>query len=181
MSILGAAAGADLLADVEHRRLVALALADHHRAVDVEHVERLAHGVDRRLVGRVLVAVADQPGWPAPRASVTRTVSSARLRSSRDSMVIFPRSPSDRRAGHAGAARCGSCAAARAPPRQRRDPSSAPRIRASVVSWVISTIGTGLRRVAAALDQRFDRDVVVAQHGEMSASTPGWSSTIRRM
>ena len=59
---LGAVAGADLLADVEHRRLVALALADHHRAVDVEDVERLAHGVDRRLVGRLLVAVADQPG-----------------------------------------------------------------------------------------------------------------------
>ena len=31
---LGPVAGADLLADIEHRRLVALALADHHRAVD---------------------------------------------------------------------------------------------------------------------------------------------------
>ena len=52
---------AHLLADVEHRRLVALALADHHRAVDVERVERLAHGVDRGLVGLVLVAAAHQP------------------------------------------------------------------------------------------------------------------------
>ena len=62
MSTLGPLPGADLLADVEHRRLVALALADHDRAVDVEHVERLAHGVDRGLVGRLLVAAAHQPG-----------------------------------------------------------------------------------------------------------------------
>ena len=68
---LGPAAGADLLADVEHRRLVALALADHDRAVDVEHVQRLAHGVDGGLVGGLLVAVADQPGagqGPRPRS-----------------------------------------------------------------------------------------------------------------
>ena len=59
---LGALAGAHPLADEEHRRLVALALADHDRAVDVEDVERLAHGVDRRLVGRLLVAAPHQPG-----------------------------------------------------------------------------------------------------------------------
>ena len=55
-------AGADLLADIEHRRLVALALADHHGAVDGERVERAAHGVDRGLVGRLLVAAAHQLG-----------------------------------------------------------------------------------------------------------------------
>ena len=58
---LGATAGADPLADIEHRRFVTLAFADHHRAVDVEHVQGLAHGVDRRLVGGMLVAAA-HPG-----------------------------------------------------------------------------------------------------------------------
>ena len=58
MSILGPAARADLLADVEHGRLVALALADHDRAVHLDLVERRAHGVDRRLVRRLLVAAA---------------------------------------------------------------------------------------------------------------------------
>src|SRR3546814_4342458 len=41
------AAAADLLADVEHRCLVALALADHDGAVDLEVVERGPHGVHR--------------------------------------------------------------------------------------------------------------------------------------
>ena len=53
-------AGADPLADIEHRRLVALALADHHGAVDVERVERGAHRLDRGMIGRLLVAAADQ-------------------------------------------------------------------------------------------------------------------------
>ena len=56
-----AGAAADLFADIEHRRLVALALADHHQPVHVENaVERRAHGIDRRLVGLLLVAA------PAP-------------------------------------------------------------------------------------------------------------------
>ena len=38
-----------------------LALADHHRAVDRQLVELAPHGVDRGLVGRLLVAVAAQP------------------------------------------------------------------------------------------------------------------------
>ena len=82
MSILGPCAGADLLADVEHRRLVALALADDHRAVDVEHVSawRMASTAawsaafsSPRPISRALASAA---------ASVTRTVSRARLRSS---------------------------------------------------------------------------------------------------
>jgi hypothetical protein len=54
-----AAAQPDLLADVEHRRLVALALADDDAALDVERVQRRAHGVHRGLVGLLLVAAAD--------------------------------------------------------------------------------------------------------------------------
>ena len=61
MSTFGPVPVADLLADEEHRRLVALALADHDGAVDRQPVELAAHGVDRRLVGRLLVAAAAQP------------------------------------------------------------------------------------------------------------------------
>ena len=46
---------------IEHRRLVALALADHHRAVDRQPVELAPHGVDGGLVGGDLVAAAAQP------------------------------------------------------------------------------------------------------------------------
>ena len=58
---LGSDLGADLLADEQHRRLVALALPDHHRAVDRQLVELAPHGVDGRLVGGLLVAAAAQP------------------------------------------------------------------------------------------------------------------------
>src|SRR4029079_1010912 len=57
---LGSLSAADLLADVEHRRLVALALADDDLALDVEAVQRGAHGVDRHLIGGPLVAAPDQ-------------------------------------------------------------------------------------------------------------------------
>ena len=52
-------AGADLLTDIQHRRFVHLAFADHHRAVDRHRVERLAHGFHRRAVGLILLALAD--------------------------------------------------------------------------------------------------------------------------
>ena len=58
---LGAGVQADLLADEEHRRLVALALADHDGALDRQPVELAAHRIDRGLVGALLVAVAAQP------------------------------------------------------------------------------------------------------------------------
>ena len=58
---LGALLVADLLADEQHGRLVALALADAHHAVDRQLVELAAHGVDRGLVGGHLVAAAAQP------------------------------------------------------------------------------------------------------------------------
>ena len=49
--INGRAASADLLADEQHRRLVALALADHDGALDRHLVQLAAHGVDGGLVG----------------------------------------------------------------------------------------------------------------------------------
>ena len=58
----GAILGADFLADIEHRRLVALALADHHRAVDRQTVELLTHGIHSHLIGGLLVATPPQPG-----------------------------------------------------------------------------------------------------------------------
>ena len=42
---------ADLLADEQHRRLVALALADDDRAGHLDVVERPAHRLGRRPVG----------------------------------------------------------------------------------------------------------------------------------
>ena len=53
-------AGADLLADEQHRRLVALALADHDGAADVDRVERDAHRLDRDVVGELAIAAAHE-------------------------------------------------------------------------------------------------------------------------
>ena len=53
---------ADLLAVVEHRRLVLLALADDDGAVHRDRVEDVAHRVDGGLVGGDLVAAADPAG-----------------------------------------------------------------------------------------------------------------------
>ena len=57
----GSGAVADLLAVVQHGRLVLLALADHDGAVHRHRVDHQAHRVDRGAVGRDLVAVADPP------------------------------------------------------------------------------------------------------------------------
>ncbi|OIQ70650.1 hypothetical protein GALL_477350 [mine drainage metagenome] len=54
-----ALAGADLLTDEQHRRLVALSLADHHDAVDIQQVQLLAHRVDSGLIGGLLIAAPD--------------------------------------------------------------------------------------------------------------------------
>ncbi len=55
---LGSGAVADLLAVVEHRRVVLLALADDHGAVHADGRDQHPHGVDRHPVGAVLVAAA---------------------------------------------------------------------------------------------------------------------------
>jgi hypothetical protein len=61
MSIRGRCpAPADLLADIEHRRLVALAFADHDGAVHSSCVQRSAHRFDGGMVGRLLIAAPDQ-------------------------------------------------------------------------------------------------------------------------
>ena len=52
--------GAKALADEEHGRLVALALADDDGAVDGQAVQLAAHGVHGGLVGGLLVATATQ-------------------------------------------------------------------------------------------------------------------------
>ena len=49
---------AHLLADVQHRRLVALAFADDDRAVDRHRVHHAAHRFDRGLVGPMAIALA---------------------------------------------------------------------------------------------------------------------------
>ena len=55
-------ASADLLTDIEHRRLVALPLADDDRAVDWQRVHFLAHGLDRDLIGLVPVPLPHRVG-----------------------------------------------------------------------------------------------------------------------
>ena len=81
----------DLLADVEHRRLVALALADDDRAVDRQAVQRLAHRLDRGAGRRRSLSP-----WPiqcaaaiAP-ASTTLSTSSARTRSTSRELSVAP-------------------------------------------------------------------------------------------
>ena len=59
---LRAGAVADPLAVVEHRRLVLLALADHHHAVHPDGAEHRAHRVHRGRVDLVLVAEAEIAG-----------------------------------------------------------------------------------------------------------------------
>lgn len=56
----GTVSGAHFLADVQHRRLVAFALADHHGTGDVHGAKLLSHRVHGGLVGGFLVAAADQ-------------------------------------------------------------------------------------------------------------------------
>ena len=58
----GALLGPDLFADIEHRRFVALALADHHGAIHRQLVQRRAHRFDRRRIGRLFIAPPDQAG-----------------------------------------------------------------------------------------------------------------------
>ena len=60
MSILGPVPLPTFSPMIQHRRLVAFALADHDGAVEIEFVERLAHRLDRGGVGRLLVAAAGQ-------------------------------------------------------------------------------------------------------------------------
>ena len=58
-STIGVAAVADVLAVVEHRRFVLLALADDDDAVHRDGGQDGAHRVDGRAVGTELVAAAD--------------------------------------------------------------------------------------------------------------------------
>ena len=55
-----ALAGAHLLADVEHRRLVHLALADHHAAANGQLGQLPPHGIDGGLVGALDVTATAQ-------------------------------------------------------------------------------------------------------------------------
>ena len=81
---------ADLLADVEHRRLVALALADDDAAADVHVAEGAAHGLGGGAVGAVACSRGRRSGPQASAAaSVTRTTSSARFLSTGSSKGVL--------------------------------------------------------------------------------------------
>jgi len=51
---------ADALADIEHRRLVALALADHDPSGEVDLVHRRAHRLGRGGIGGVLLTATHE-------------------------------------------------------------------------------------------------------------------------
>ncbi len=55
---------AQLLADIQHGRLVLLAFADHDHTVHVNAVQCVAHRIDRRLVGPMFIATAHPPTCP---------------------------------------------------------------------------------------------------------------------
>lgn len=57
---------ADLLAVVEHRGVVLLALADHHHAPHRDGVDQFAHRVDGRAVAALLVAAHPSAGGHGP-------------------------------------------------------------------------------------------------------------------
>ena len=59
---------ADLFADEKHRRFINLALADNDGSVDRQLVEFAAHGIDRGLIGSLVLAVPAQgaPRTPPP-------------------------------------------------------------------------------------------------------------------
>jgi hypothetical protein len=59
---LGRAAVADALADVEHRRLILLPLADDDHPVHVDEAETAPHRVHRRLVRLLLLIAPHEPG-----------------------------------------------------------------------------------------------------------------------
>ena len=63
---IDARAGADglahLFADEQHRRFVALAFTDHHGAIEIQHVERAAHGFHGGSIGGLFVAAPDHLG-----------------------------------------------------------------------------------------------------------------------
>ena len=48
----------DALADVQHRRLVALPFSNHHPAVDGDAIEAGAHRLDRDPVGKMAIAAS---------------------------------------------------------------------------------------------------------------------------
>ena len=52
----------DFFADIEHRRLIHLTFADHHRAGDGDGIKGLAHGFHRGAIGGVLVTPANPAG-----------------------------------------------------------------------------------------------------------------------
>ena len=75
-------AGAEVLAGVQHRGVVLLALADDDDAAHRDGAEHRPHRVDRGAVDLVLVAAAEEPAAAIAAASVARTSSRARIRSS---------------------------------------------------------------------------------------------------
>ena len=149
----------DRLADIQHRRLVALALADHDRAVDRQAVQRLPHRIDGGLVGGLLVAPPHQP-----RSRQRRQLGDAN-RFEREIAIhpgvvghgFLPRGTSEIfDADHARRLEHGA---------ERRDPLDRALHRRLDRNMRRQDDGHRLTRRAAALDHRFHRHMLVAKRG----------------
>ena len=53
-------ASAHVLPVVQHGCLIFLTLADHHHPVEIDGTQELAHRIDGRLIGRILISAADE-------------------------------------------------------------------------------------------------------------------------
>ena len=156
---------ADHLAVGEHRRLVLLALADHDDAVHVDRVQHGVHAVDRGLVGRLLVAHADERAACSAAASVTRTSSSARLRSG----GMSSRAVSQRLLGACVVVRCRrrACAAAddhQRTPSTREEPADCSEICAGR----LARAGRRGRRRATSTRATMPTTAVISPRGQES-------------
>ena len=159
---LRAVAKAHLLADVEHRALVHLTLADDDAALDVDLAQLMAHGINGGLVGGLLVAPPTQ----------SRRGDGGGLRHTRDlkhqdavepahdvmalDAVYHRRSPNlgKQRKISPTAARSGSSAAVRTRYRPHGWRLSAARMASSVVSCVIKITAVGAPGLGLRVDAR---------------------------
>ena len=141
---LRALARADLLADVKHRRFVHLAFADDDGAADRQLGELAPHGIDRDLVGGLLlpapaqVRCRDRRGLGDARDLENQHAVEARLDASSAMTIPSPR----RRSSSLSFSMRITCGRSDTLP-SRSIASIACRIASSVVSCVIMTTGAG--------------------------------------
>src|SRR5690606_5872838 len=164
-------ASSDRLTDIKHRRVIALAFADHDTTFDGERIERGAHRVDGRLIGSALIGAAYQPrggdggvNWrPGKRQRQLVTDDVAHERLQRGPAVSTGIT-------NGGSAVTSSASIAR----------TAASIFARAHVCVVSTIGTAGPSCTGICRKLSIEISSCASLSEMAATTPGRSFTRRR-